>query len=761
VDAQATSGKVKRPGTLWVLARAAGAWRRNPGLAAVAAAALVIQQLFSAGLALSIKLIIEDVSGHEHRSGLARLLILLSGGFVLTALAAVAGERAAALAAGRISDGLRRKLYDHLLRLPPVHQLGTSSVDVLALYQGNVKAVEAGYTQGFLDTAVLVIHLGIAVPVMCWLDWQLTAAAVTTLLVVVVEANLLQPWVMHSVDRSSDAETRWLRTVQDTIHAHQFVRAFNLEDALARRFNTSLAEYGHWNIRNRVAAAALGSGSSLAVLAIQVGMVVAGAELAAHQHLSVGSLIAFVTLLGLLARNVFDFIRRDLPMLALAARKSPGILNFLATPAAVTDSRQAMELPATVGALRFEGVSFGYLSGHQAVRDLSFEIQPGTSVAIVGSNGSGKSALLNLAMRLYDPDSGRVLVDGVDLRQVRQDSYRSQLGVVLQDTFVFDDTVRENVRIGCPGADDAAVETAIRQAQLHETIVALPQGYDSTLGEGGGRLSGGQRQRLAIARALVRNPQVLLLDEVATALDPATEAAVNATLAELSKGRTVISVTHRLASARHADHILVLDAGRLVEQGVHEQLVTAGGTYQGLWEKQAGLQVSRDGRRATVTGKRLRHITLFADLSDDVLDRIADQFDSEYFEADQVVVACGEPGDRFYLIARGEVAITVPGHAGGEEVLNHLSDGDNFGEVALLRDSPRMATVRTVAPSIFLTMGRDHFLELVAANPELTRTLQHQMVRAELCEEEWRQSVDRPGFRPGAVPTPGKPAPTA
>ncbi|HEX3826419.1 MAG TPA: ABC transporter ATP-binding protein, partial [Sporichthyaceae bacterium] len=379
MEARATSGKVERPGTLWVLARAAGAWRRNPRLAAVAGAALVVHQLFSAGFALSIKAIIEDVNGHEHQSKLPRLLMLLLVGFVLTALAAVAGERAAALAAGRISDRLRHKLYDHLLRLPPVQMLGTSSVNVLKLYQSNVKSVEAGYTQGFLDTAVLVIHFGIAVPVMCWLDWRLTAATVTMLLGVVVVANLLQPWVMHAVDRSSDAETRVLHTVQDTVHAHQLVRAFNLEDTLARRFATCLADYGHWNIRTRGAAAVLGSGSGLAVLAIQVGVVVAGAELAAHRRLSIGSLIAFVTLLGLLAKNVFDFIRRDLPMLALAARKSPGILKFLAAPAAVTDSRQAMDLPATMGALRFEEVSFGYLPGRPAVRDLSFEIRPRTS----------------------------------------------------------------------------------------------------------------------------------------------------------------------------------------------------------------------------------------------------------------------------------------------------------------------------------------------------------------------------------------------
>jgi ATP-binding cassette subfamily B protein len=191
----------------------------------------------------------------------------------------------------------------------------------------------------------------------------------------------------------------------------------------------------------------------------------------------------------------------------------------------------------------------------------------------------------------------------------------------------------------------------------------------------------------------------------------------------------------------------VLDAGRLVEQGVHEQLVTAGGIYQGLWEKQSGLEVSPDGRRATVTGARLRHIGLFADLPDDVLDRIADQFDSEHFEADQVVVTRGEPGDRFYLIARGEVAITLPGHTGGDHVLDHLSDGDHFGELALLRDCPRTATVRTVQPSTFLTMGRQSFLDLVAANPELPRTLRYQIARAELNQEQWRQSANLPVSR--------------
>ncbi|MGQ0464764.1 MAG: ATP-binding cassette domain-containing protein [Sporichthyaceae bacterium] len=357
-------------------------------------------------------------------------------------------------------------------------------------------------------------------------------------------------------------------------------------------------------------------------------------------------------------------------------------------------------------------------------------------MAVVGGSGAGKTTLLNLLLRFYDPDRGSVQIDGVDLRALTQQSFRSHVGVVLQANFLFNDTIRANVRIGDPQADDETVELAIRRAQLHAAVQRMPDGLDTVVGEQGGRLSGGQRQRLAIARALVRDPAILLLDEVTAALDPATERAVNAMLADVAYGRTVVSVTHRLASASQADHILVMDHGRLVGQGTHDDLLRAGGVYADLWEKQSGFHVSGDGRTASVSPARLRHITLFADLADEVLARIAGLLASEYFEGDQVVFREGDEGERFFLIARGRVEVSMSDADGAERVLDRLIDGDHFGELALLQNRPRTATVRTESPSVFLTMSRSSFLLLVNSTPDVFPVLQERIARYVLNVEE-------------------------
>jgi ATP-binding cassette subfamily B protein len=344
-------------------------------------------------------------------------------------------------------------------------------------------------------------------------------------------------------------------------------------------------------------------------------------------------------------------------------------------------------------------------------------------------------------MRFYDPELGSVVVDGRDVRHVTQYSLRSQVGVVLQTNFIFNDTIRENIRIGNPEASDDEVVSAAQRAELHDFVTSLPHGYDTPVGDSGGRLSGGHRQRLAIARAMIRNPRIVLLDEVTTALDPAAESAVNSMLARVGVGRTVVSVTHRLVAARDADEILVLDRGRIAERGTHADLFAAEGIYRRLWEKQSGFDVSHDGRTATVDGRRLRHVTLFTDLDDATLEGIAGRLTSEYYEAGETVFEQGAPGDRFYLIARGRVNVVGPAADGEDHVLEVLSDGDHFGELALLQDRPRSATIRTVTPSVFLTVGRADFVRLVATTPEMARMLEQRIAQSELNLEEFRRLV--------------------
>jgi ATP-binding cassette subfamily B protein len=253
--------------------------------------------------------------------------------------------------------------------------------------------------------------------------------------------------------------------------------------------------------------------------------------------------------------------------------------ELLSVEPQVVDAPSAPALAPLGREIRFDHVSFRYCAESQALRDVSFVIPAERYVVFVGKTGSGKSTIINLLTRFYDPTVGRVLFDGTDLRAVTQKSVRDQIAVVFQDTFLFNATIGDNIRQGKLDATDEQVVAAARAAEIHDVIVRLPKGYDTPVGETGGLLSGGQRQRIAIARAIIRNPAVLILDEPTSGLDLATEAAIAETLARLAERRTVIAVTHRQAPMRRADHIFVVEAGQLVEQGSPQALLARQGAY--------------------------------------------------------------------------------------------------------------------------------------------------------------------------------------
>jgi len=258
--------------------------------------------------------------------------------------------------------------------------------------------------------------------------------------------------------------------------------------------------------------------------------------------------------------------------------------------------------------------------------------------------------------------------------------------------------------------------------------MAMPKGYDSPVGERGSLLSGGQKQRLAIARALLRNPRILFLDEATSALDPGTEIAINATLERLAKGRTVLTVTHRLASTTTCDRVFVMNKGQLAEHGTHAELLARNGIFASLWRKQEGIHTSDDGTRADITVARLKQFNILSKLSDAMLQDLATtQFVTENLPAGRDVVVEGDHGDKFYIIARGRVEILKRDALGNNQRVRILEDGDNFGELALLRDVPRNATIRTLVPCIFLSLQRNHFQNLLDASPE---------VRAAILEQE-------------------------
>jgi ATP-binding cassette subfamily B protein len=263
------------------------------------------------------------------------------------------------------------------------------------------------------------------------------------------------------------------------------------------------------------------------------------------------------------------------------------MFNLVDTPAEIVDVPDAPPLRVSDGHVRFEDVAFGYEPERIILKGVTFDVPAGTSLAVVGPSGAGKSTLARLLYRFYDPTGGRITIDGQDISQITQASLRAAIGIVPQDTVLFNDTIGYNIGYGREGAGQAEIEGAAKGAAIDRFIAALPQGYESMVGERGLKLSGGEKQRVAIARTLLKDPPILILDEATSALDSRTEEAIQATLDAASRGRTTIIIAHRLSTIVEANRIIVLDAGRIAETGTHQELLRAGGLYAELWARQA------------------------------------------------------------------------------------------------------------------------------------------------------------------------------
>ena len=391
---------------------------------------------------------------------------------------------------------------------------------------------------------------------------------------------------------ASDRYARVTRILRDAIAGVRVIKAFARERDQIERFDDSSQSYvdqavtagNFWSTRLPLAGFIFGTSIPITVL-LGGWLILRGAEGGPATAVTVGAIVTSVLYLNDIYRRVRQ-TGHFIESAQSAAASAHNIYKIVDAGETVHNPPSPKPLPTQPGRLAFEDVSFAYDNEGSGIDDIDLAIEPGQRVAIVGPTGSGKSTLIGLIPRFRDPTRGRVLMDGVDLRRLDLRDIRSQVGVVFQETFLFSASIRENIALGNPDADDELIERSARAAAAHNFIVELDEGYDTMVGEWGVTLSGGQRQRVAIARALAMEPSVLILDDATSSVDSRTESGIRKALAELPRSMTVINITHRMTSLRHYDLIVVMDRGRIVERGAHDELVDAGGLYSKMYASQ-------------------------------------------------------------------------------------------------------------------------------------------------------------------------------
>lgn len=481
---------------------------------------------------------------------------------------------------------LRNELFAHLESQSLLYFQGQSSGVLIGRLTNDVAIIEMAISQAFQSMISRTVTLLSLVCVLLFQSWKLSLIALSILSCIVLPVAILSRKIRKSSRGGQQAIGDLVSVLSESIQGAKVIQSFNLESYQIARFEKTNQSFFS-NTMKAVLAEAMMSPILAMIGAVGIAVViwVAGYQVV-HHHMTLGALTSFVIALLLLYAPIKNIGRINgiiQPALAAASR----VFEVLDQQPSITDSPQATVLKPGLHNIKFADVQFQYPGSTDLVlRGINLEIPAGQMLALVGLSGSGKSTLANLVPRFFDVTAGHIEIDGRRLQDYTLASLRSQIALVTQDNFLFNATVEENIRLGRTDANKEEIEAAARAAYCHDFVMDLPQGYQTEIGERGVRLSGGQQQRLSIARAFLKNAPILILDEATSALDNESEAMVQAALNKLMEGRTVIVIAHRLSTVRHADNIVVLEQGAIVESGRHSQLSQAGQTYQRLLNAQ-------------------------------------------------------------------------------------------------------------------------------------------------------------------------------
>lgn len=511
-------------------------------------------------------------------SGLTAMMLVV---ITLRAIAAYLSLASMAQAAINILTEIRARLYSQIQMLSLSFHHRNRSGDLLARVTSDIDRLRDTTVMAFMPLLAHSLTLIGMMVVMFWMHWELALMAISVVPLFLFCTARLSHKIRKEVKQQRQWEGAMSATAAESIGSIKLVQALSLESILESIF----LKHNHFslsaNIRSQKLAAALERSVELMVGVATAFVLWRGVQLVLGNILTPGDLLVFVNYMRIAFKPMRQLAKYT-GQIAKATASGERILEVLDTQPEIQDNRGAILAPHFQGQVQFRNVSFAYANQSDTLKGINFTAQPGQCIALVGTSGGGKSTLISLVLRLYDPTTGNILIDGHDLREFKLQSLRHQMSIVMQDSLLFAASVRENIAYGAPGVSEEDIIRATKLANAHDFILRLPQGYDTILGERGATLSGGQRQRIAIARAAVRPAPILILDEPTTGLDQENEHQVTTALERLMRGRTTFWVSHNLKAIQSADQILYIEEGEIIEKGTHQSLMLLGGRYAAM-----------------------------------------------------------------------------------------------------------------------------------------------------------------------------------
>jgi ATP-binding cassette subfamily B protein len=543
----------------------------------------MFEAAFNAGIGVSFKFIIDQAIIPQNYDLLIFIIVLMGGGAILLTIITWLIDYFDTRLSIFIISELRQALFTHIQNLSMEFFGRNSAGNIVNCFLADVEKVENAVIYGMTVIFSNITNILFSGTYLFYLNWQLAILSAVGLIICAFAPTVIIRYATELSFELRQKEGYIASVVEENILSQPVIKIFGLETRMSNDFTAQLADLKEIYTKSKFISYLVQRIPRITFILVQLIILGISAAMTYWHWISVGTLVSNqVLLIGLHA--TIDNFSWGLPYLVNGAAGMQRIEDILQEVPKIQDAPDAVELQHFAQEIYFDQVSFCYSEDRPGIENLSLRIRKGDFVAFVGASGAGKSTIVNLLTRFYEPQKGKILFDGVDLSQVTLASVRSQIGLVSQEVILFNCSVRENIRMGNLTASDEQVEAAAKAAEIYDFIVTLPQGYDTPVGDRGGQLSGGQKQRIALARALVRNPAILILDEATSALDPVTEAEIISTLEHIAQDRTVIVITHRLNQALHANVIFVLEKGSIVATGNHTDLIQQDGLYSKLWQ---------------------------------------------------------------------------------------------------------------------------------------------------------------------------------